>query len=396
MNPQQRQTHLRKVATTPATCCSSSSSQATASTPLSLSVDVESVAAAVSVPLPCLQGVWKKATELLNTPQAISSAPGHPDEARMVMSRSGQRPHLVLPCKTRRFKCDSDCMNFKSLGICSHSIAVAELNNEIQAFVAAFTKVKRTPSFTSVTVHGMPAGRGRKGSQAPRKRKQRQPVTEREDRVPSIHCGSKSSFSPSVSGSSNQTQNYTQGSTSQVVSGSSNNTVSIHLDSPTRQFQAGFLSHYPQGPSFTTPVPSYMYCDPPSVPPGTSWMPSHYNWYADFPPPPPPPMAQEAAPFNLCMISGNISKCAGCGNKYGKPPVPPYDLCVQHREWRLFTSPSGGPQSKFSPAYYHVNVLCITRNWPLFSPMNLTISPEMLSKLMPVHKDFLASFGYVV
>ena len=96
----------------------------------------------------------------------------------------------------------------------------------------------------------------------------------------------------------------------------------------------------------------------------------------------------ETAPFNLARIVGNISKCAGCGNKYCKPPVPPYDLCVQHREWRSFTSPGGGPQSKFSPSYYHVNLQCIRRNWPLFSPRHLIISPEMSSKLKPVHKEF--------
>ena len=104
----------------------------------------------------------------------------------------------------------------------------------------------------------------------------------------------------------------------------------------------------------------------------------------------------ETAPFNLARIVGNISKCAGCGNKYCKPLVPPYDLCVQHREWRSFTSPGGGPQSKFLPSYYHVNLQCIRRNWPLFSPRHLIISPEMSSKLTPVHKEFLASFGYVL
>ena len=83
-------------------------------------------------------------------------------------------------------------------------------------------------------------------------------------------------------------------------------------------------------------------------------MPSYHDWYADFSPPPPPPspMAQETAPFNLAKIARNTSKCAGCGNKYCKPPVPPYDLCVQHREWWSFTSPGGGLPSKFSSAYY--------------------------------------------
>ena len=60
--------------------------------------------------------------------------------------------------------------------------------------------------------------------------------------------------------------------------------------------------------------------------------------------PPVPPMAEEYVPFVLCFIA---AKCAGCGNKYTKPVVPPYDVCVQHREWRTFTPSGGTPQSVF-------------------------------------------------
>ena len=38
---------------------------------------------------------------------------GHPLESKMVLSRSGQHPPLVLLTKDS-FKCDSDCTNFKS------------------------------------------------------------------------------------------------------------------------------------------------------------------------------------------------------------------------------------------------------------------------------------------
>ena len=83
--------------------------------------------------------------------------------------------------------------------------------------------------------------------------------------------------------------------------------------------------------------------------PSTSWTPLYSDWSPDsymlqsmlpsalLPPPslppPPPPMAEATSPFNLCFISGNIAKCAGCNNKYVKPVTAPYELCVQHREW---------------------------------------------------------------
>ena len=130
MTPDQRQAHLRKVST-----MTVKNSQPMPGS-LEMSVNVQSVSELVNIPLPCLEGIWKKATALLNTSHAVSLAPGHPDEARMVMSSSGQRPHLVLPCKNRCFKCDSDCLNFKSLGICSHTVATAELNNQLKEFVS--------------------------------------------------------------------------------------------------------------------------------------------------------------------------------------------------------------------------------------------------------------------
>ena len=110
---------------------------------------------------------------------------------------------------------------------------------------------------------------------------------------------------------------------------------------------------------------------------------------------PSPPMAEEQSPFRLWFISGNISKCAGCNNKYSKPPTPPYDLCVQHKEWRTFTPTAGGDsQSKFSPAYYHLNLPCIHRNWPMFDPQCLSVCEDVKSKMTPLHWEYLRKQGF--
>lgn len=241
-------------------------------------------------------------------------------------------------------------------------MAVAQLNNSLQQFIAWFVKVKKTPNFTKLATHDMPAGRGRKGSVPPRKQKKQEPAANRIDRL----------------------------STDQIASNSS-----------TYNIQTATYSPY-----------SYMYN---SVTPSTSWAPAYPDWSLDSymsppmfspplphgPPPPPPysatpPMAEECSPFKLCFISGNIAKCAGCNNKYVKPSMAPYDLCVQHREWRSYTPPGGEKQSKFAPAYYHVNLLCIRRNWPAFNQCELTISTEVAQKLTKVHKDYLVSLGFCV
>ena len=78
-----------------------------------------------------------------------------------------------------------------------------------------------------------------------------------------------------------------------------------------------------------------------------------------------------------------------CGSKYNKPVLPPHDICTKHCEWRTFT-PGGIPQSKYSNAY-HVNLPCIHHKWPLYTPHELIITPEVYEKLGQQHYDRLYS-----
>ncbi len=55
--------------------------------------------------------------------------------------------------------CDNDCPNYKSLGVCSHVIAVAQHNHALEEFCAYFRKLKRVPSVTRLLLSGMPAYR---------------------------------------------------------------------------------------------------------------------------------------------------------------------------------------------------------------------------------------------
>ena len=132
-----------------------------------LSVDVDSAIKAVNLPATCLEGMWSKAADLLHKEHAIAPAPGHSPEAKMVLSYSGKSPHMVTPVKGGGFSCDSNCANGKSLGVCSHSIAVAEVNGKLSQFIAFVQKKKKHPNITCLTTTSMPSGRGRKGSAPP-------------------------------------------------------------------------------------------------------------------------------------------------------------------------------------------------------------------------------------
>ena len=407
MSIQQRQSHLKKVATVGVVSNTQKTliSNLPVANALPLDIDVESVAASVTVPLPCLQGVWKKATELISSSSSIAAAPGQVSEARMVESRGGQRPHLVVPCKRGIFKCDNDCLNYKSIGICSHVVAVAHLSGSLSQLISAFTKYKKKPDYSKLATHGMPSGRGRKGGQAPRKRKKVDEVTE------CVQRQASSSFPSSVSNLSPAVGEMHSGS----MLNFSSNVVYPYASPPVTECDQRASSVSNLSPAVGEMHSSsmlnvqYPYERPPVYPPvyppprwvGPYCSPQNYNYtppMASSTPPmasSTPPMAEQSTPFSLCFITGNISKCTGCGNKYGKPVVAPYDLCVQHREWRSFSS-AGEQQSKFSPAYYHVNLLCIRRNWCTFQPADLVVKPQVAEKLTTVHKDFLASLGFFV
>ena len=52
-----------------------------------------------AIPFACLEGIWRKASDLLQHSENVVSAPGCDPAARLVDSCTGKRPHLVLPTK---------------------------------------------------------------------------------------------------------------------------------------------------------------------------------------------------------------------------------------------------------------------------------------------------------
>ena len=169
MSRDQREKHLKKVAHAQINCLENESADILQSK--ELSIDPKKFQSGLNIPLPSVQAIWNKAAELISQPNCIVAAPGHGTESKMVMSRKGKRPHLVTCGKNGRYSCDSDCPNWKSLGICSHSVAVAQTNDSLQEFCDYYRKSKRLPSMSQLLLSGMPSGIGNKGNRVSRKRK---------------------------------------------------------------------------------------------------------------------------------------------------------------------------------------------------------------------------------
>ena len=118
-------------------------------------------------------------------------------------------------------------------------------------------------------------------------------------------------------------------------------------------------------------------------------MPSHPPPLIHYTPQSPSSVSE---PFVLCFVTGKISVCYGCRQKYPRPCQPPDDLCVRHKEWREFFPPGAGTaQTRFGNVYYHCDTPCIQARCPAFSPEFLQIPAFIAAQLLPVHTEYLAS-----
>ena len=75
-------------------------------------------------------------------------------KARLVKSSSLPLPHFVAhQTKNQIYCCDSNCVMFKTFYLCSHVIAVAEINGELELFLRSLRK--STPILTTVATEGL-------------------------------------------------------------------------------------------------------------------------------------------------------------------------------------------------------------------------------------------------
>jgi len=115
-----------------------------------------------------VEGIYKKAVELLGNENGIVRAPGCGEKARMVESRRlKERPHLVTPGKKKgEYRCEKNCPHYNGIRICSHTVATAQQNGELLDFLALYQRssLKRGTNLSNTATTDMPKNPGRKGS----------------------------------------------------------------------------------------------------------------------------------------------------------------------------------------------------------------------------------------
>ena len=135
-----------------------------------------------------LQNMWEKAERLLNTPNAITPAPGN-ENARMVASDSSSRPHFVQKTAGNKVLCDDSCPMWRGQKVCAHAIAVAESLNCLKGFIETLRKSKAECNVTKLVTTSCERRKAGTKSGAPRKRgsdRHKVPVTAYRSRLDDV------------------------------------------------------------------------------------------------------------------------------------------------------------------------------------------------------------------
>ena len=301
-----------------------------------------------SLPQYTQDSMWGKVQRYLQDPSSYTSSPGVSDKSCvLVKSASGVKPHFVQRSGKSKYKCDSDCLMFKATsGICSHTLLVSSLNDEVCSFVGSYTKSKAPLNYAQLAQHGLPAG-GRKTSK-PRKgasKKKTAAIQQLLQNAEESEMTNRSDTNPSAT---------TDQSRSAQPSGS---TPSSHPDPLTSA-----VSSLDPNPGHSVRMSSSMMW-PPSSSPSLN-VPSN----TIVGPPPLIPCAEISQPFWVVFLTGRISRCQGCLGQIHQGTAP-WNIVLQHKQQVLFQNPNTGIwqlSKELRNTYYHVSKKCVVAKYPNF------------------------------
>ena len=349
-----------------------------------------------AVPESTLNGILRRAEELVATTNTITTAPVD-GTARMVKSKSNpSRPHLVQVFQDGKVTCDENCPMWTSLKICSHCVAVVHCLNVTGELVNWFTINSKQPNLTKITTGHIGRNIGKKPSQNRySQRKTKPPVLAR-----TMNPGFSSA--PDVMTTSSAIQSSSTMAVP-VSTGMSNSCQHSFPFGPGPNPWWGMYSY----PPWTTDTPfssqyydnhntlsgynSFSACSSPSVCVNYN-SPSSYN------------LLHSPSPHSIFWVfrlNKRITTCYGCRNKFtraadGGLPIPPLDLVLKCNEGRQYYDKAGVLQEKEnSNTYYHPHFNCIKQKHPDFQCSDIRLDDSVRSTLHSSHFELLQSvFGF--
>ena len=305
------------------------------------------------------------------TENGITPAPGKDKTAKMVISYSSPVPHMVSKGREGQYKCDSNCLNWATSGICSHSLVVAQLNNDLPAFLQWYNASSDHPNISSLAMSGLPSGRGRKGGVAKRVR-DRQVKKTPEISVP------RTVFQAVASTDGHSSSAMSTGTSSAGGTLSSPFQTAVHVPSA-NVFHSAVVGqiNLPSQLGHATSVISPSSSNSQSVVQTSSATPPNTN------------------PFYVKFMQGNIRMCQGCRSSLrsqdGSIPNPPFDAVIARAERRSFRDKNGvliTPRQE-QTCHYHLRLDCVKAVEPTFVPLALQVPGDVLPSLTFIHREYL-------
>ena len=117
---------------------------------------------------PMICGIKEKAKNLIGggfVTRAFSR-----NKSRFVKSSSSKKPHLVQTHKKFGYSCDESCLQYKANKVCSHTVATACDNNQLEEHINCLLKARPDPSLDALASGRLDAGK-KKGKKRKRVRK---------------------------------------------------------------------------------------------------------------------------------------------------------------------------------------------------------------------------------
>ena len=392
MSTAQRKTHLREIWNALTTM--SVNRNVVQSKKLSVpAADVQLTTVSTST----LQNMWEKAERLLNTPNAITPAPGN-ENARMVASDSSSRPHFVQKTAGNKFLCDDSCPMWRGQKVCAHAIAVAESLHCLKGFIETLRKSKAECNLTKLVTTSCERRKASTKSGAPRKRgsdRHKVPVTAYRSRLDDV-CSSDFDTSVGTAGTSSaidSTSASHQQASVMVTESSVGGAIRVGCSS--QSFYSSCPPHYGSDYSYCPSSQWYgsEYLYPPTFYPYNEPYSYNYSPQVQSQPQSSSPCSESDVPFTVKLLNNRIKKCRGCNWEFsrkvdGSPPDPPLNLVICHIERRPFRDASNATRlSHPQNVYYHANPSCIRANNPSFISSEVHIPKDI--QLSSAHKKYM-------
>lgn len=316
--------------------------------------------------------MWDKVKSYMDDPTSYTNAPGVTDySCVLVKSQSSTRPHFVQKTSKGVYKCDKECLMYKSTnGMCSHALLAASLSGDVDNFVNHYSKSKVPVNYANLAQHGLPVG-GKKPSSR-RKSSSKKTTAAVKDVVASADHLKRTKRTPVSTAATTQANSIIS---TQPPSNPSQQMTSHSL---THSYDSTVFAPYASINTLSTGVNLSTATPPPLI---------HYS----------PGSSSVGQPFSVMFLNARISRCQGCRGQIMQGLPAPDDVVIQHKEHVLFQNPNSGNwqlSRDLRNTYYHP---CISPKHPGFNNSELLISPEVRRMLNPSHLSlFHSEFGLLL